>query len=423
MSNACNKKESKMAINVDNLSYAQAREYYMSYLSGNDDTGIGERVKNSTKWNGCIGDWNHEYESDNTDYDIDNKNLKSGAAGTSLGLGAGSAATSLVGGFLGSGSTNGSAFGGVLNAKSSGGKSLFGKTAENAEGKDNMGSGPGSTVHAIMMAVSAGLGMASMFITRAAQKKSIDDQNKVIKATQKEFEYDFNAKMMQADEQKEYAAMQYENALAVIEENEGKAALSDAVSGALTNSNQGLSEVAANQSAEYRSETGQELTSIADDIYSHGGTIPNNVNEFSKKIDISDKMLPYANQAVSVDKQNKIAMYLSAGAGVLTTLQCVMGMAVSNIQWWNYLIYGAAMAMAITTTVMSYLEAKKATEAQTKAEQFAVNSEALGVQARAATDEAKSKQSEYDFFAQDVSALSQSYGGTGGEVQTTSGLA
>ena len=423
-----------MAINVDNLSYAQAREYYMSYLSGNDDTGIGAQIDKSTKWHKCLDDWKLEYSSDNTDYDIDNKNLKSGAAGTSLGLGAGSAATSLVGGFLGSGSNNKSFFGGLLNSKSSDGKSLFGKKSgwEKQEGSrklveseegDQMGSGPGSTIHAIMMAVSAGLGMASMFVTRAYQKKSIDDQNRVIKATQKEFEYDFNAKMMQADEQKEYAQMQYENALDVIEKNEGKAALSDAVSGALANSNQGLSEVAANQSAEYRSETGQELTEIADDIYSHGGTIPNNVNEFSKKVEISDKMIPYANEAVSVDKQNKIAMYLSAGAGVITTAQCVMGMAVSSIQWWNYLIYGAAMAMAIITTVMSIIEAKNATTAQANAEQFAANSEALGAQARTATVEAESKQSEYDLFATDVSNLSQSYGGTGGEVQVGSGLA
>jgi len=418
-----------MAINVDNLTYDQARDYYLNYLNGTDSTGIGAQVAQSSRWNGFLSDW----EQDSTDYDIDQKNLHSGAAGTSLGLGAGSAATSLVGGVLGSGSKNGSFFGGIAKAKDTGGKSLFGKKSgleKGADGKltkgkdgDNMGSGPGSTVHAIMMAVSAGLGLASMLITKSFQKKSIDDQNKVISKTQKEFEYDFNAKMMQADQQKEYAAMQYENALAVIEENEGKAALSDAVSGALVNSNQGLSEVAANQSAEYRSETGQELTNIADDIYSHGGTIPNNVTEFSKKINISDQMTPYANQAVSVDKQNKIAMYLSAGGAVLTTLQCVMGMAVSNIQWWNYIIYAGALAMAITTGVMSAIEAKKATEAQTKAEQFAVNSEALGVQARVATEEAKSKQTEYDFFAQDVSELSQAYGGTGGEVQVGNGLA
>ena len=91
MSDACNKKESKMAINVDNLSYAQAREYYMSYLSGNDDTGIGAQIDKSTKWHKCLDDWKLEHSSDSTDYDIDNKNLKGGAATASLGLGAGSA--------------------------------------------------------------------------------------------------------------------------------------------------------------------------------------------------------------------------------------------------------------------------------------------------------------------------------------------
>jgi len=419
-----------MAINVENLTYDQARDYYLNYLNGTDDTGIGAQVANSSRWNGFLEDW----KSDNTEYEIDQKNLKSGAAGTSLGLGAGSAVGSVVGGFLGSGSTNGSFFGGIAKAKGSGGKSLFGKESglvkDSETGKltkpedgDNMGSGPGSTPHAIMQAVSAAMGMASMFITRAAQKKSIADQNKVIQQTQKEFEYDFNAKMMEADQQKEYAAMQYENALSVIEENEGKAALSDAVSGALAESNQGLSEIAAHQSAQVRSETGQELTEIADDIYANGGTIPNNVNEFSKKIDISNQMVPYAQQAVSVDKQNKIAMYLSIAGAALTGLQCVSGMAVSGIQYWNYIIYGAALAMAITTGVMSAIEAKKAAEAQGKAELFEQNSEMLNANAVSATAEAETKQAEYDGFAADVANLSQSFGGTGGEVQTGSGKA
>ena len=404
-----------MAINVDNLSYDQARDYYLNYLSGNDKNGIGEQVANSPKWNGFLSDW----EKDSTDYDIDQKNLHSGAAGTSLGLGAGSAATSVVGGMLGKNSTNGSFFGSIKGAKKDGLSSITDKSKDSSD----IGSGPGSLTHAIMMAVSTGLGMASTLITQAYQKKSIADQNKVIQQTQKEFEYDFNAKMMQADEQREFAAMQYENALSVIEENEGSAALSDAVSGALADSNQGLSEIAAHQSAQIRSETGQELTEIADSIYANGGTIPNNVNEFSKKIEISDQMVPYGQQAVSVDKQNKIAMYLSGAGAVLSGLQCAMGIALSGTNVANYIIYAAAMAMAVATGVIAFKEAKKATEAQTKAEMFAANSETLGVNARAATQEARAKQSEYDSFAVNVANLSQAFGGTGGEVQTGNGLA
>ena len=425
----CITKESKMAINVDNLTINQAKDYYLSYLNGTDDTGIGAQVAKSSKWNGFLSDW----ESDNTDYEIDQKNLHSEAAGTSLGFGAASALGSVTGGVMGGGN---SALAGAMNMKKgdfsffSGDKPQFvnkNLTGADKYKKNNIegGSetGPGSTAHAIIMAVSAALGMVSMFITRSAQKKSIADQNKVIQQTQKEFEYDFNAKMMEADEQKEFAAMQYENALAVIEENEGHAALSDAVSGALAESNKGLSEIAANQSSQIRSETGQELTEIADDIYANGGTIPNNVNEFSKKIEISNQMVPYAQQAVSVDKQNKIAMYLSVGSAAITGIQCAMGMAMTGVRYWNYIIYGVALAAAITTGIMAAIEAKKAAEAQGKAELFEQNSEMLNANAVSATAEAEVKQSEYDDFATEVSNLSQSFGGTGGQVQTGNGLA
>ena len=408
-----------MAINVNNLSIDQARDYYLNYLNGTDDTGIGAQVAKSSRWQNFIDDW----EKDSTDYDIDTDNLKGGAATGSVVLGGASALTSVGGALLGG---DKGFISGYQNAKS--GKFDWFKensATKGTDGKIEGGSetGPGSTIHAVLMAVSAALGMASMFITRSAQKKSIEDQERVINATQKEFEYDFNAKMMEADQQKEYAAMQYENALSVIEENEGKAALSDAVSGALADSNKGLSQVAADQSSQIRNKTGQELTQIADDIFANGATIPNNVDEFSKKIEISDQMIPYSQQAVSVDKQNKIAMYLSGGAAVLSSLQCVMGMAMTGARWWNYIVYAAALAMAITTSVMSFQEAKKATEAQAKAELFEQNSALLGDSARAATEEAKVKQVEYDAYATDVANLSQSFGGTGGQVQTGNGLA
>ena len=450
-----------MAINVNNLTYDQAKDYYLNYKNGTDDTGIGAQVAKSSRWKGFLEEWGKD-ETDYKDEDgkslFDKKNLKAGAAGTSLGLGAGSALFSLLGGGGGllkglfGGLTGGG--GGILSKLFGGNKTTSTdapaatkkkaeeekkleesdekkseeseekkleesdeKKSETEESKDENKSGPGTLRHAIMTSVTAAMGMASALITQAAQKKSIAAQDKAIKATQKEFEYDFNAKMMEADAQKEYAAMEYEEAMGIVAENEDKASKSDAVSSALANSNKGLSGVAADRSAVVREGTGKDVASITDDVLANGGAIDNNINEFNEKAELSAQMVPYGQEAANIDKQNKIAMTLSTVGALMTGKNCISGMMASGKNVANYLIYGAAAAMAVTTGVISVSESKKAAEAEAKAEMFTTNSQMLYDNALAATAETEVQQAEYDGLTADLTELSKSYGGKPGQVE------
>ena len=450
-----------MAINVNNLTYDQAKDYYLNYKNGTDDTGIGAQVAKSPRWKGFLEEWGKD-ETDYKDEDgkslFDKKNLKAGAAGTSLGLGAGSALFSLLGGGGGllkglfGGLTGGG--GGILSKLFGGNKTTSTdapaatkkkaeeekkleesdekkseeseekkleesdeKKSETEESKDENKSGPGTLRHAIMTSVTAAMGMASALITQAAQKKSIAAQDKAIKATQKEFEYDFNAKMMEADAQKEYAAMEYEEAMGIVAENEDKASKSDAVSSALANSNKGLSGVAADRSAVVREGTGKDVASITDDVLANGGAIDNNINEFNEKAELSAQMVPYGQEAANIDKQNKIAMTLSTVGALMTGKNCISGMMASGKNVANYLIYGAAAAMAVTTGVISVSESKKAAEAEAKAEMFTTNSQMLYDNALAATAETEVQQAEYDGLTADLTELSKSYGGKPGQVE------
>ena len=408
-----------MALNVDNLTFEQAHDYYVAYQNGDDKTGIGAQVAQSPKWKDHLKDW----ETDATTYDIDKKNLHTDAATTSLAFGGASALTAGANQLMSGGSSN--SLLGKLFGKGKGGEKAAEETTE--ESSKESKTGPGTLVHCILTTASATLGLISTSVATALQKKSIEDQNKVINATKKEFLYDFEGKIQEADEQKEYAMMQYENALAVIEENEGEAALSDAVSGALSESNQGLSEVAANQSTEIRDKTGKELTELSDSIYENGATIPNNIEEFNQKKAISDQMIPYAQQAVSTNKQNKIGMLLAGAGAAMSTMQAVSGIAAaaaqSPVKTWMVALYAVALGMSIATAVMAVIEAKKATDAQTKSEGFAADSEILGANADMAVAEANAKQSEYDDAAEMTAELSQAYGGTGGKVTSGNNLA
>jgi len=404
-------KKYKMAINVDDLSYSQAKNYYLNYLDGKDSTGIGAEVAKSARWKQFITEWNSDDDTTYTD-DKAQENValhsKNSSAWTLTG-GIASAGTSAAGLFTGKNNVVD-----VLNQPK----------GEKLDATQTGDWGPGSTFHAAMMAVSAAIGLAVGTAGVNTATRARDEQAKAVKQYEADLAYDFEAELARADAEKEAVAAQYEAALDYVEAQEGQAALSDAVSGALSSGNRGLSQIAATRSSQTNAETGEELTKMADEMMvSDEGYIESLGPKFTELQTKSADLNEMGTKFGQIANQNKWGMYLAAAGAALTIAQCFLGMTLSGVQWWNYIIYVGAIAMAGITAVKTFKEGKNQAVAHDSALQFATDATAMGDNASRASTEAAAYSSEYYDYVNEVSEMSQGFGGTGGQLTNDTGLA